>query len=76
MLLDLTRRFYPDLSGKFRRAMQIIRRRSRRIIMPMSFCADHRPQPHRSLRALMSARPRVWMHLRPSAVRPWLFGGD
>jgi hypothetical protein len=29
-----------------------------------------------SPRDLMRARPRLWMHLLPSAVRPWLFGGD
>jgi len=30
----------------------------------------------RSPRDLMRARPRLWMHMLPSAVRPWLFGGD
>jgi hypothetical protein len=32
--------------------------------------------PVLSRRNLERARPRLWMHLLPSVLRPFLFGGD
>jgi hypothetical protein len=45
----------------------------------MALVKSSTPRRHlhpRSLRELMSSRPRVWMHLLPSTLRPFLFGSD